>query len=167
MGLEEQTQWDTIRNFYSESWESIGQKLTISNRTVTKLAFLLKRDVNPNGDVTFVIRKASDDSLIVSKVWGNANALPESETWEEVTFDTPTLINEEVRIAAEYAGTQQCVQHFQISDVKANESYCEAPASGEYTERATWDCAYKYTYEDPPLAAAGGGPASLVAAGII
>lgn len=173
MPVEEQTQEDAERRMYAGSWQREGQKLTITNRTVTKLAFILNREIDATADpVTFTIRKVSDGSIIVSKVWGLQNELPvDTPTWEEVEFDTPPTINEEVRIGVEFPyGTSLIVVAIRtkLSDVKADENHTEAPDS-EYTERA-WDCAYRYTYEEAAVGlenkSANVG-AKMVAAGLI
>ena len=80
----------------------LGQRLTIPNRTITHLGFWIWKIANPVGDITFGIRRVSDDGLICSKVWGDASALQIAATYEEVEFDTPITINEEVRIYAEF-----------------------------------------------------------------
>lgn len=151
MPVEEQTQEDAERRMYSGSWQREGQRLTISNRVVSKLAFILNRDASGISDpVTFTIRKV-DGTLIVSKVWGIQSDLPETPTWKEVEFDTSALINEEVRIGVEFpfgSSTVVVAVRTKLSDVKADEYHCEA-SDGSYTERTTWDCAYKYTYEEP------------------
>lgn len=151
MPVEEQTQEDAQRRMYAGSWQREGQRLTIPNRQVTKLAFILNRESSGIAEpVTFTIRKV-DGTLIVSKVWGNQIDLPETPTLEEVEFDTPPTINEEVRIGVEFpygSSTQVVAIRTKLSDVKADEYHCEAPNS-VYTERTTWDCAYRYTYEEP------------------
>ncbi len=125
-----------------------GQRLTISDREVTKLAFLLFKSGNPTGDVTFTVRKVSDKSLIMSKVWGVAGDVPASATWLEVTFDTPTTINEEVRILVEHSGYNDAnflVFRCQTTDVKADEMWTRGSV-GAPVDMAAWDGAYKYTY---------------------
>ncbi|GAI42641.1 unnamed protein product, partial [marine sediment metagenome] len=133
-----------------------GQRLTISNREVSKLSFFIARlgSVDPGG-VRFRIRKVSDDSILASKAL--TAGLTTSFAWVEVTFDTPVTINEEVRILVEKTtgNSSNCVRiRFQDSDVKAGEvwtAYSEPP----YSDNAYRDMAYIYTYEivPPPVTA--------------
>lgn len=130
-----------------------GQRLTISNRTVTKLRFYLAKNGSPNGNVTFKIFKVSDGSLIVAKVWGNANTLPVEPAWKEVTLDVPIFINEEVRIIQEYNATplpNGVKAYATITDVKAGENWCDWNASTYWSDYGTdptnYDGPYIYTY---------------------
>lgn len=152
MPVEEQLLNDTTMWRYTNDDGKQGQKLTIPNRTVTKLAFLLLHRGTPPGNATFTIRKVSDDAIIVSKVWGLVNDLPLVATWEEVVFTTPATINEEVRILVEYSGhslNNEIGVRYQSSDVKATEFYTRwlDPA---WDDHPTWDVAYKYTWDPPP-----------------
>lgn len=127
-----------------------GQRLTIPNREVTKLGFWLRKRNNPTGDVTFEIRRVSDDGLIVSKVLGDASGLQDPVNYEEVTFDTPTNINEEVRICIYYPFgdlTDNVRLNYQDSDVKADEYL----TYGGWSDFTDLDCAYIYTYEEPAV----------------
>ena len=80
-----------------------GQRLTISDRIVSKLRFKLKRTGSPGGTVTYTIRKpdGSPGTLIASKLQGNSNDISTAATWYEVTLETPVYVNEEVRILVE------------------------------------------------------------------
>lgn len=145
---EEQTQHDYDAWLYSGYVTREGQKLTIHNREVTKLGFWLTKEGNPTGNVTFVIRKVSDSSIINSKIWGDAADLPTEVTYEEVEFDTPVTINEEVRILCEFSGgdvPNYVIQRYQHSDVKANEvrTYWFASA---WNDRDIYDGTYRYTF---------------------
>ncbi len=131
-----------------------GQRLTISNRTVTKLSFPLKKNNSPTGNVTFTIRQI-DDSVLATKVLGDASALSATLNWEEVTFDTPVYINEEVRILAEYSGggaTNNVACYAAITDVKADE-YWTNYATSSWQPQATYDAAYIYTFTEGGSAA--------------
>ena len=166
--VEEQTQYDQYVDLATGYQVYGGQKLTIPNRQVTKLGFWLKKYGNPTGDVTFQILKALDDSLICSKVWGQAEDLTTTEAYKEVEFDTPETINEEVRILVYSPGDSygnNVRAAYLNDDVKADENYTYGAPSG-WTDKVLQDFAYRYTYEEEKPAA-GGGPAALVAAGII
>ena len=127
-----------------------GQRLTISNREVTKLGFYIEKYGFPTGDVTFTIRKVSDDALINSKVWGDAGDLPTVVTYEEVELVDPSVINEEVRISVEFSGgtsTNRVSCSGELSDVKEDEYLTKYYTSWE--DLTDKDLAYKYTYEEP------------------
>jgi len=147
---EEQTAHNAVIALYSGSRIRAGQRLTISNRIVTKLSFPIRKFGSPTGNVTFTIRKVSDDSVLASKVWGDASALPTTVTWEEITFDSPININEEVRIQVEFSGgdSSNTVRYrYQDTDVKASELHTRYITS--YTDRSGNDGAYIYTYSLP------------------
>lgn len=148
--IEEQTiATTTITMFYDLNLR-MGQQLIIPNREITHLGFWLYQYNSPWGDVTFTIRKLSDDTLIASKVWGDAAdlhiGLP--ATYEEVELDTPVTINEQVKILAEFSdGDYVNKVGFGLSsiDVKPNEYFAYYRATGWlYIE--TFDAAYRYIY---------------------
>jgi len=171
MGVEQQTEWDTKLGI-AGTFPRVrgGQRLTIPGRTVTKLAFVLSKYSTPTGDVTFEIRRISPDEVIVSKVWGSAAGLQTNgnEQWEEAVLDTPTFIDEEVRIVVYYpddVSNYRVQLGYKSSDVKADELFTFKP-SGAWVDSGTGDAAYKYEYEDEPVGG-GGGPGDLVNAGVI
>ncbi len=148
MPTEEQTQNSVgLCNLRSGSYTRAGQRLTISDRLVTKLAFYIKRTGTATGPVTFTIRRVSDDGIVNSKGWGDAGDLPTDFAWQEATFDTPLTVNEEVRISAEFSGGSSG-NEVQVagatSDVKGGEHF-EWYKSG-WAKPAEWDFAYIYTY---------------------
>ena len=145
---EEQTEHNVSTPLYGSYRRRAGQRLTISNRTVTKLGFWLLKANLPTGDVTFEIRKVSDDSLICSKVWGDAGDLTVIATYCEVEFDTPPTINEEVRICVLFLGgdpSNVFYARIQDTDVKADE-YTSLMLDTTWTDITTADCAYRYKY---------------------
>jgi hypothetical protein len=145
---EEQTQHDESYTIYAVIRPAVGQRLTIANRQLTKLGFWLTKQGSPTADITFRIRRVSDNGLIAEKVWGNAADLPETETYEEVTLDTPVTINEEVRISPWYeAGDgNNCVRvSSKGADVKANEVHTSY-LSEEWSDDGSRDCTYRYKY---------------------
>lgn len=151
MPVEEQTEHNFGWGLNSTSYTRGGQRLTISDRQVTKLGFWLKKINSPTGDVTFTIRKVSDDSLICSKVWGQAEDLTTDPVYEEIEFDSPQVINEEVRILAEFLGgntNDQVEIRLQLGDVKADE--CWTRYDGSWSDK-DYDCAYIYTYNGAPV----------------
>jgi len=147
---EEQTTSDS--DIHNISY-SIGQRLTISARRLTKLAFKLKKVGSPSGNVTFKIYSYIGTVLLASKVLGDAFNLGTSYGWEEVTFDAPVLIDEEVRIICEYLdgdGSNYVDMQYNSSSVKASEVLC-------HRQVATWvdmddqDIVYRYTYSATPV----------------
>ena len=169
MATEEQTTFNSNLSIRAGQNEAIIQELLISNRIVSKLSFrLYKAGSPPNEDVLFIIKRVSPDEVIASKVWGKAPDLSATPGWVEVTLDVPVLINEIVRIgiAFNYGTSSNRVKvEYQTSDVKANEELW-VWTGAVWNSQAT-DLAYIYTYEEGLVPAAGGGPANLVAAGII
>lgn len=132
-----------------------GQRVTITNRIVSKLAFVLHKLGSPVGNVTFQILKVSDNSIIVQKVWGNAADLQTdgNEQLEEVEFTTPTFINEEVRLIVYYPEDDienyRIELHYQNTDVKADELLTYRPTlDSGWTDAGDYDAAYRYTYEE-------------------
>ena len=152
MPVEQQTQSTSAWAINYHNDGRGGQRLTISNRKVTKLAFLIRHRGSPTGNFTMCIRRESDDGILLSKVWGLANDLPTVADWVEVTFATPTIINEEVRLSAE-ADVQpygdDVFYSYQNTDVKPGEVHSRYLA-GAWADQGSEDCAYKYTYEAPP-----------------
>ncbi|MBA7583281.1 hypothetical protein ES708_25222 [subsurface metagenome] len=148
---EEQTESNYEAALSSEDCSRAGQRLTIANRKVTKLAFLLKRTGSPTGDITYTIRRVSDDSIIISKVLGDASEINTFLTWYEATFDTPATINEEVRILCEFEQGDLWNSidfRFMAADVKAGE-YFTRIFGGSYIDAEAWDGAYRYKYYLP------------------
>lgn len=144
MATEEQT---SITGFFTNvdlnNWW--GQRLTISNRTVAKLSMPFKNADATAGHLVLEIRRVSGDSVIVAKNWGLAADVPATMTWLEVTFDAPTLINEEVRLVARTNATNQFVLVYYLNDdTKANESASKYFSS--WTDYENNEAPYIYTY---------------------
>lgn len=152
MAVEEQTEHDVMFAHIYVGKPRAGQKLTIANRKVTKLGFWICKIGSPTGDVTFAIRRVSDDSVILSKRWGDASELvPDVATYEEVTFDSPTTINEDVRLSCEWAGPGgvDYIDIYAAEDVKDDEYSCLYDGSS-WTAYTDYDLAYRYTYSVGP-----------------
>ena len=144
----QQTEYDSENMTYGATTWRHGQRLPISNRKVTKLAFHIRREGSPTGDVVMAIRRVSDNSPIFSKVWGDASGLPLSHAWEEVEFDDPQVINEEVRAYLEFTGgnaSNYVGAHRILSDVKAGE-YITYQWNATWSDDETFDCTYRYKY---------------------
>jgi len=152
MDTEQQLLYNSFTALYSGMYIRRGQRLTIPNRSVEKLGFWLDKFGSPTGNVTYTIRKVSNDSIIASKVWGNASLLSFSTTYYEVTFDSAVTINEEVRICVEFSGGDShnfVWMAYQSTDVKVGEfrTGYNAPIWVD----TTGDIAYIYTYSSPPI----------------
>ncbi len=145
---QEQTQHNSFMDLYTGFGRRAGQRLIISNRKVTKLGFWLLRYGSPSGDVTFGIRRVTDDSLIYSQLWGDALNLQTVATYEELEFSDPPIINEEVRIFAQYLGGEN-LQRVRVrmwyQDVKPGE-YLSYMYNTVWTDYTAMDCAYRYKY---------------------
>jgi len=157
MPTEEQTISSNWIAYFSggANWDRVGQRLTITNRIVSKLSFKTVRvGACAGATLTLTIRKVSDDSLIVSKSYGNVASVPLTEGWIEVTFDTPALVNQEVRILMEWGGTLGDGSNYlkflgSPTSVKAGEYVTRYYAAGNgYTgyDVTDKDAAYIYTY---------------------
>ena len=90
-------------SLYSGDVTRAGQKLPIPYGLVTSLSFKLGKVGNPTGDVTFTIRSL-DDSVLASKVWGDASTLLTSPSWKEVEFDETVCVGGWVRCLVEFSG---------------------------------------------------------------
>ena len=145
-GVEDQTTYSGTSGIQPAWRTRVGQKLTISERTVTHLSAYLSKAGSPTGDVVLGIRKVSDDSLIVSKVLFDALELTTSFVWYEAEFDTPVYINEQVRIYVEFNGgdsSNYVWAGFAADDVKESENRVAYLSSWSDT---TGEWMYKYTY---------------------
>jgi len=129
-----------------------GQRCTISLRKVTKLAFYIRKRGSPTGNVTMCIRAVSDDSILISKVWGLANSLSTTGSFVEVTFASPIIINEEVRLSCEcdvQPYGDDVFYMYQNTDVKPLEQHSRYLGVA-WADQAGEDCTYRYTYDAPP-----------------
>ncbi len=153
MAVEEQTLYNTTEPV-APDYRRVGQRLTISNRLVSKLGFWFHRQSYPTGILVFEIYRKSNEELLASKLWGNAIDVPSGlpPTYLEVEFDEPVLIDDEVYICAYSTGTSASdfpIMHRQYPSVKPNEGYVQKNGTWEEDDRL--DTAYRYTYIIPPL----------------
>lgn len=160
MAIEVQTDKDTITGMDATDHVRVGQKLTITNRVVSRLGFqLVHAGTAISGNITFAIRKVSTDAVILSKVYGDASTIPDTYPavlWQEVEFDTPTNINEEVYLSVEWSGGSGAAQLapslHSATDAKAGES-CYAYKTSWHTLGANTDLTYYYVYTTNPTLA--------------
>ena len=161
MATEEQTAGSILAKFAGgANWDRVGQRLSITNRVVSKLAFKTRKVGSPTGTITFTIRKHSDDSIIVSKLFGSAATVSGTAGFIEVTFDHPAFINEAVRILMEWSGTlgsgSNYLEFWAVTpSVKASEEVTRY--FGSYTPTLSHDATYRYTYVAGEDGGSGGG----------
>lgn len=156
---EEQTTADSDLSLREGLRYFAGQRLTISDRTVTKLAFRIKKVGSPHGNVTFSIYDVDEDAplvdgdIIARKVWGDANSLSTDYAWYVATLDTPVQVDQEVRIVCEYQdgdASNYVDIAYNASSVKADE-WLSHIYTGDWTDVDTYDAAYKYYYSATPV----------------
>lgn len=168
MPIEEQTDSDSWVSIEKVNNRAYGQHLTIANREVTKLGFWLRKIGAPIGDVHFVIRHISDNSLISDVIWGAVTDLPTEKTYLEVEIPSPPTIDEEVFMGVEASDSSasNCPEaRYQNSDVKENE-YTRRNYQGTWSDITVRDFTYRYTYNGevaPMLSSVG----ALADAGVI
>ena len=138
-----QEQWNGAYDMQAGGRVRMGQRKILSNKQVYQLSFLLNKDTGATGDVTFSIRRTSNDSVIVNKVWGDASALTTFSQWQSVTFDSFPTINEEVYALCEFSGSGFVWFGLKYSDVKAGENLVVYITS--YTSLG-YDAAYRLKY---------------------
>jgi len=132
-----------------------AQRMSIVNRYILTLSFkLAKAPIGTTGDIIFTIRKHSDDTILASKIWGDASELPlhtypvNSSVWCTVIFDPPVLINDDVKLCCEYyLADGNVIFRIVADDVKENErawhyllTWWSDGVSSNY------DATYRYTY---------------------
>ncbi|GAI66374.1 unnamed protein product, partial [marine sediment metagenome] len=146
-GSDEQTTSDSYTSLFEGDAVRVAQRKTISNRYITKLGFWLSKYYSPTGDVTFTVRKVSDDEVILTKVWGNASALTTEATYKEVTFTTPVLVNEEVRLCVEFSGGG-IMATVKVEDNSGDVKACENEWRyiSEWTDWVPRDLKYKVSW---------------------
>ena len=145
---EEQTKDDAYIGCDRNGRDYVGQRLFITNRKVTKLAFKLFKTGSPSGDITLEILKVLDDSIIQSKYLMKQEDLTTTKTWYEVEFTTPSIINEEVRIVAHMPhgdySDYPCVA-IAASDEKPEE-VCTFGKPTNWAPSTGTDATYRYKY---------------------
>lgn len=151
-----------------DSLHVAGQRLSVDARTITKISFKLKKTGSPTGDVTFRIYDVAEDSIVATKVLGNASSLTTSPVWYEATLDTPYVADSEMiwndseDVKAWIGGYLLYVEftngdasnyvqvQYSSADVKAKEwavKYSPTQAPGDSgTEYEGADCVYRYKY---------------------
>jgi hypothetical protein len=89
---------------FTKNWRA-GQKITVSSKTICKVAFLITKVGNPTGTAYVTIRKVSDDSVIEmsTDTLDVSTITPDPiYTFYEYIFDSE--LNEAVRFSLQYDG---------------------------------------------------------------
>lgn len=142
----------------------VGVALTITNRTVTKISFYLKKVGTPGGNITIRIDQDNGGSTLATKTLA-VSSLTTSGAWYEVTLDTPLLVDERVWLAAVYTsgdtsnyvciGTNSTALKPNEALVVQQDAYSDQPDDlatyPAYVHYDEWEdmsqsCAYKYKY---------------------
>ena len=129
---------------YSGYYTRGGQKLNLPSCRVDKLTFKLKKTGSPTGDITFTIRKQSDDSILLSGVLGDASTLTTDFADYTVTFSSPADISGNIYVLVEYAGgdsSNTVDAGYTATYEKSGENMVEY-ASG-YFNKTSWDWYYR------------------------
>jgi len=148
--VEEQIQHNSMVGLDGTNKNWAGQVFPVApiNRKVAKLAFKVIKIGAPAGNVTFAVVNQATGIAINSKVWGDAAGLPTNyphTEWQEVTFDSPLLIDVIARMCVLFSGGDggnQVAPAIQTSDVKANE-YAIYDVVGS---QPAVDFTYRYSY---------------------
>ncbi len=149
MPQEKQTSWDDSRRLYSGGIIGFGQWLTIANRKVSKLHFLLYKGGTVTGDVYFKIYRASDSTELWSGYLCDASELGVGVNWHGLAVDPALPLDEEVIIAVHFQGGHAGAfvgVYYDSTGPKADENSVESNDLVNWPER-TWDTSYKYDYE--------------------
>jgi len=147
---EEQTQAGNFYDlYYDNNMGAVGQKIANPNRTITAIAFWLKKTQNPRGYVTYKIVRVSDGETLLTLEY-NCEDISATAAWCEVELDTPLLVNQAVYIYCQHL-TYDWLNYVQVgwcaSDVKDNEYLFYIPWTSGLTEQALYDCTYYYKYQ--------------------
>lgn len=130
---------------FSSTITRVGQRRYLYG-AISKIQFNLDKVGSPTGDVTFAIRRVSDDSIIASKVLGDASTISGGGfNSYEATLDSVTEVNEEVYITCEHSGD---ASNYIIIE---SDSGMNLPVESAYTYNGSYsdsgnDLVYKLTF---------------------
>lgn len=138
----DQPEWSGTGQMYNGNWIRHAQKITLTDKTLTKVKFLMKKEGAPTGTVYARVRKVSDDSIIeTSTTELDAADITTELAWYE--FALTCSVNEAVRVSVEYSGGDEsngllvCYQSTDVCD--GSYSYYKT----DWIEQATWDLTFK------------------------
>lgn len=138
----------------------VGQLVSVPNRTITKIAFRLKKTGSPSGNVTFRLDSVASGTL-ASKTYP-CSSIGTDPAWHEVTLTTPVTVDESIDYDPDTGALISGIQIFALyqdgdvdnyvsvsykdTDVKGDE-FLMAAVPGQNPEYSYYlDCAYKYKY---------------------
>uniref|UniRef100_A0A6M3L1W8 Uncharacterized protein n=1 Tax=viral metagenome TaxID=1070528 RepID=A0A6M3L1W8_9ZZZZ len=147
--------------------DGVGQRISIPNREVTKIAFRLKKTGEPAGtNVTFRIYDVENDIELASKTFPIAS-ITTSPTWCEATLDTPVTIDKEITWqvgeptggvylyvdipSASGTATDYVSVYYYDADWRSGQHIFRVYSAGTPAPNPSWetkdqDCAYRYKY---------------------
>lgn len=149
---EEQSSWDSVMSMSSVGIIRAGQRITTRGKYLNALGFYLYKYNNPTGDVTFTVRRVSDDALLASVVLGDASALASypNLTYYEVTLPLLVALTEDVRILVEFSGGDASNEiRIGLNSADIRTDGCFTYYDTAYTDDSSSDCAYKMIYMIP------------------
>lgn len=89
----------------STAYRRYGQRITINNKKISKVSFLLRRTGEPSFNITATIRRVLDDSILVESNPIHSSSISTTTEWITFSFFSQPIINEEVRVMVEIAGS--------------------------------------------------------------
>jgi hypothetical protein len=145
-----------VEYLYNGSYTRMGTRIRYWDKKIKKVAFSLYRYgtmAGVDGNVDFVIRKVSDDSVIATVTYGLASTIaPTIANWYEVEFDTPIEIDEEVRILVEFSdgdASNMLVVSYLNAQTDLVNALCVY--DGAWGEQTLYEASIKCDFEnDPP-----------------
>jgi len=152
---EEQEERDSYIDI-KDGLHGAGQRLTITDRTVTTLSFRLKKTGSPSGEVVFRLRDVESEAVLASKTFP-IGSIAEAPAVCKVTFDTPIAVDQDAWIYCEHTegDTDNYISlSYNSVGVKPLGWLMQVNAGVPWvTEWVDRDCAYWYEYT--PTAAGG------------
>ncbi len=140
--------------------DGVGQLLSISSRTITKIAFRLKKTGAPAG-TNVIFRIESVSSGVLASVNFAIASIGTDPAWCEATLATPLLVDEVITrdnsgtpltgiwlfvlYTAGTAGAYISVS-YNTTAVKPDENLIRIPTGGTPVDYLTEDCNYRYKY---------------------
>lgn len=103
---------------------AIRKDYTAAPIGLKSLGFYIKKVNNPTGNITFRVRKVSDDSILGEKLLGAAADITGSYVLYTVTFTPSVKLDTEVYLSLEFPGgdaTNYLFVQFSETDIYANE----------------------------------------------
>lgn len=129
----DQTQQNAYYQLYSGATTRACQKMNIPNQRVYNITYDCTYAGSPDGSIYWRVRKSSDDSVIQTVTTDVTEC---DGTDSNVSYTSPSLINEDVYVCAEYSSggpSDHLRIYLQTSDVKASENFYIYNDSGYFS----------------------------------